>query len=181
MRRLPAALIRRRRVRVHHLGDAGPCPVVPSLPGISLRRLLVALLLLAGILTPLLPAIPAVAAETPGVRALDWAETHAAGCWYSWGGTGPCSRGYDCSGLVMSAVLHADGIMLPRTTYAMPGSRHLYRVTSPRRGDLAFFGAGHVEFWVQPDVTFGAHHTGTRTGYRTYNGWYHPTAYYRLR
>ena len=35
---------------------------------------------------------------------------------------------------------------MPRTTYGMLASSHLYRVYSPRRGDLAFYGSGHVEF-----------------------------------
>ena len=40
-----------------------------------------------------------------GNAALNWAERHAAGCWYSYGGSS-CSRGYDCSGLVMEAFGH---------------------------------------------------------------------------
>jgi len=43
-----------------------------------------------------------------GNAALNWAEGHAAGCWYSYGGTS-CSPGYDCSGLVMEALGHAAG------------------------------------------------------------------------
>jgi cell wall-associated NlpC family hydrolase len=56
-----------------------------------------------------------------GNAALNWAERHAAGCWYSYGGSS-CSRGYDCSGLVMEAFGHGAGIWLPHSTYAMLAS-----------------------------------------------------------
>src|SRR5580704_1610635 len=81
-----------------------------------------------------------------GNAALNWAERHAAGCWYSYGGSS-CSRGYDCSGLVMQAFGHGAGIWLPRSTYAMLGRRHLHRIplSQARRGDLMFYGSGHVE------------------------------------
>ena len=39
------------------------------------------------------------------------------GCPYSYGATGPCSVGFDCSGLVMSAWA-AAGISIPRDTYS---------------------------------------------------------------
>ncbi len=39
------------------------------------------------------------------------------GCPYNYGSTGPCSVGFDCSGLVMSAWA-AAGITIPRDTYA---------------------------------------------------------------
>ena len=62
--------------------------------------------------------------SSAGNAALNWAERHAAGCWYSYGGSS-CSPGYDCSGLVMEAFGHAAGIWLPHSTYAMVGNRHL--------------------------------------------------------
>lgn len=121
---------------------------------------------------------PAASYESPGARALDWAERYALGHWYAWGGTGPS---YDCSGLVYESLGRATGIWLPRTTYGMPGSAHLVRTYSPQRGDLAFFGSGHVEFvtalW---HVTFGAQQSGTRVGWHTWSGWWHPTAFYRV-
>jgi len=43
-----------------------------------------------------------------GNAALNWAERHATGCWYSYGGSS-CAQGYDCSGLVMEAFGHGAG------------------------------------------------------------------------
>ena len=101
--------------------------------------------------------------SSAGNAALNWAEKHAAGCWYSYGGTN-CSQGYDCSGLVMEAFGHGAGIWLPHSTYAMLGSSHLHRIplSQARRGDLMFYGSGHVEIdttWYHQ--TFGAHDYGT--------------------
>jgi cell wall-associated NlpC family hydrolase len=110
-------------------------------------------------------------------RALNWAETQR-GKWYEWGGTGP--NGYDCSGLVMVAFEHA-GIQLPRTTYEMLSSRHLVRTWRPARGDLAFYGSGHVEFvTVWRDETFGAHDSGSPVNWITWNEWWHPTMFFRV-
>ena len=117
-----------------------------------------------------------------GNAALNWAERHATGCWYYYGGSG-CSPGYDCSGLVMEAFGHGAGIWLPHSTYAMLGNRHLHWIplSQARRGDLMFYGSGHVEIntmWYHE--TFGAHSTGQRVGYITWGPWWHPTAAYRV-
>ena len=117
-----------------------------------------------------------------GNAALNWAEGNTAGCWYSWGGTS-CSHGYDCSGLVMEAFGHGAGIWLPHSTYAMLGNSHLHRIplSQAQRGDLMFYGSGHVEInTVWYHQTFGAHSSGQRVGYITWGyGWY-PTAAYRV-
>lgn len=100
-----------------------------------------------------------------GNVALNWSEAHALGHWYEWGGTGP--SGYDCSGLVQTAFAHA-GIQLPRTTYAMLNSPHLHPVSlsSVKRGDLLFYGSGHVEIaTIWHDVSFGAHDSGSTIGW----------------
>lgn len=117
-----------------------------------------------------------------GNAALNWAEGHATGCWYAWGGTS-CGQGYDCSGLVMEAVGHATGIWLPHSTYSMLGNPHLHRIplSQARRGDLMFYGSGHVELntiWYHQ--TFGAHDTGTRVGYAHWGYGWNPTAAYRV-
>ena len=154
-----------------------------------MRRLLAAVAVTGGLVAaPLVSATPAYAAaaqpvhamigggSAAGNRALNWATSHAYGHWYVWAGTGP---GYDCSGLVMIAFAHA-GVSLPHSTYAMLANPHLHRVSAPQRGDLAFYGAGHVEFvtawWHQ---TFGAHDSGQRIGWI---GWWGggPTAFYRV-
>ena len=117
-----------------------------------------------------------------GNAALNWAERHAAGCWYSYGGSS-CSRGYDCSGLVMEAFGHGAGIWLPHSTYAMLGSRHLHRIplSQARRGDLMFYGSGHVEIdTVWYHQTFGAHDWGQRIGWAKWGPWWSPTAAYRV-
>jgi cell wall-associated NlpC family hydrolase len=117
-----------------------------------------------------------------GNAALNWAEGHAAGCWYSYGGSS-CSPGYDCSGLVMEAFGRGAGIWLPHSTYAMLGSGHLHRIalSQARRGDLMFYGSGHVEInTVWYHQTFGAHHSGERVGWRQWSPWWYPTAAYRV-
>jgi len=161
------------------------------------RRFAAAAVLVAVLLAPVAAATAAPAAQASvshsavasayggsraGNAALNWAERHAAGCWYTYGGTS-CAHGYDCSGLVMEAFGHGAGIWLPHSTYAMLGNRHLHRIplSQARRGDLMFFGSGHVEIntiWYHK--TFGAHHSGTRVGWRTWNQWWHPTAAYRV-
>lgn len=95
--------------------------------------------------------------------------------WYGWGGIGPSV--FDCSGLVYRSYLNL-GHLLPRDTYGMlGGGGHLHFTSRPRKGMLSFYGSGHVELYVRPGVTFGAHHTGTKIGYTYYNGYYHPTMY----
>jgi cell wall-associated NlpC family hydrolase len=99
---------------------------------------------------------------------------------YLWGGTGP--QGFDCSGLV-DAAYRATGISLPRTTYGMLGSWRLVRVSKShaRRGDLAFFGTGHVEIYDRGNWTFGAADSGSLIGFHKMNAFWHPTMYFRVR
>lgn len=132
-----------------------------------MRKLILITVLLLPVLL-LLSARPAQASEThesiAGNAALNWAEANATGSWYLYGGTGP---DYDCSGLVMVAFEHA-GIQLPRTTYAMLSSSHLHWIplSEAGRGDLLFYGTGHVEFDTNwNDTSFGAHDTGTQIGW----------------
>jgi len=110
------------------------------------------------------------------LRAYRWAKRQA-GHPYVYGGTGP---GFDCSGLVMMAYRHA-GIRLPRTTYQMLASPKLVRVWRPRRGDLAFYGTGHVELFDKWGYTFGAHDYQVPVGLIHYGHWWRPTAFYRVR
>jgi peptidoglycan DL-endopeptidase CwlO len=119
----------------------------------------------------------AKAALPARLRAFYWARTQY-GKPYIWGGTGP--GGYDCSGLVMMAYRHV-GINLPRTTYQMLSSWHLVRVSVPQKGDLAFYGSGHVELYAHGNLTFGAHAPGQIIGWIAFGPWWHPTAYYRVR
>lgn len=128
-------------------------------------------------------AAPAAHASTLtlGDRVLNVAETRA-GDWYVYGAAGPST--FDCSGLVFYSAARL-GISIPRTTYGMlAGSAHLYRIplSQIRRGDLLFFGSGHVEInTLLYHVSFGAHHSGTRVGWRGWNGYYAPTMAMRFR
>jgi cell wall-associated NlpC family hydrolase len=125
-----------------------------------------------------LVSMRASASSTPTrLVALEWAE-HQAGKGYCWGGNGPSC--YDCSGLVVAAYRRA-GISLPRTTYEMLSSRLLRRIPASqrRRGDLAFYGSGHVEL-VTIHGTFGALNSGTLIGWHHPNQWWHPTMYFRV-
>jgi cell wall-associated NlpC family hydrolase len=99
---------------------------------------------------------------------------------YIWGGTGPF--GFDCSGLVYAAY-RASGVTLPRTTYEMLGSWRLVRIpkSEARRGDLAFFGTGHVELYDWGPWTYGAADPGSHIGFHRMNAFWHPTMYFRIR
>jgi peptidoglycan DL-endopeptidase CwlO len=99
---------------------------------------------------------------------------------YIWASTGP--QGYDCSGLVYAAYRSA-GVDLPRTTSEMLASRYLVRIpeSQAQRGDLAFFGTGHVELYDWGPWTFGAEDTGTVIGFHRMNVYWHPTMYFRVR
>jgi len=99
---------------------------------------------------------------------------------YIWGGIGP--EGYDCSGLVYAAYKSA-GLVLPRTTYEMLDSWYLVRIPKwkAKRGDLAFFGTGHVELFDYGRWTFGAETVGTLIGFHEMNSFWHPTMYFRIR
>jgi peptidoglycan DL-endopeptidase CwlO len=124
-------------------------------------------------------AISAVSSRKLGLRAWRYA-LHQHGKPYVWGGTGP--HGFDCSGLVYASY-RARGLTLPRTTFGMLDSGHLIRIrkTRARRGDLAFFGSGHVELYDHGGWTFGAASEGTRIGYHHMNRFWHPTMYFRVR
>lgn len=148
------------------------------------RAALIAALLTMLMLVPVRAALAATAqpARTQAQiswldnAALNWAEGHATGHPYVYGGAGPW--GYDCSGLVMTAFAHV-GISLPHSTYAMLGSSHLIRVSLSdiRRGDILFYGSGHVEFaTIYHDMSYGAHNTGTTVGWvRWWPGSWAPT------
>lgn len=143
---------------------------------------LATLSVLAGLVGPSLLTQPAQAStESLGGRVLDKAETRT-GDWYSYGSAGPSY--FDCSGLVYWAAAQL-GITIPRTTYGMlAGGTHLYRIplSEARRGDLLFYGSGHVELdtmWWH--WSFGAQEPGTRVGWHYWSGWWQPTMAMRFR
>jgi peptidoglycan DL-endopeptidase CwlO len=138
--------------------------------------------------TASLAAIPLAAApqaasagsRAPRLAAYLWAYHHTAGHAYCWAGAGPSC--YDCSGVVMAAYAR-EGIRFGRSTTAMLGSGRLVRETErqARRGDLAFYGSGHVEFFIRPGHTFGALDAGTRIGWHHWSAYWHPTMFFRVR
>jgi cell wall-associated NlpC family hydrolase len=125
------------------------------------------------------PAHAATKTTPRRLIAYEWAVAQR-GKPYQWGSTGPGS--YDCSGLAYEAYLH-EGVNIGRDTYAMLASPRLVRIpaSQARRGDLAFFGAGHVEIFARPGWTFGALDQGTVVWWHRYGGWWHPSGFYRLR
>jgi peptidoglycan DL-endopeptidase CwlO len=70
------------------------------------------------------------------------------GCPYVYGGTGPCTSGFDCSGLTMESWASA-GVSIPRTSYEQWDSLPHVSLSSVQPGDiLVFWGAGHVAIYV---------------------------------
>ncbi|HUZ26223.1 MAG TPA: C40 family peptidase [Streptosporangiaceae bacterium] len=130
---------------------------------------------------PARAATASAAAISSKLRLTAWRYAlHQRGKPYIWGGTGP--SGFDCSGLVYESY-RSRGVHLPRTTYGMLGSWYLVRIrkSQARRGDLAFFGSGHVELYDRGSWTYGAAEPGTRIGYHRMNSYWHPTMYFRVR
>ncbi|MCW2933640.1 MAG: hypothetical protein JWM19_4602 [Actinomycetia bacterium] len=81
-------------------------------------------------------------------------------CPYLWGGTGPCSVGFDCSGLVQAAWAYA-GVSIPRTTYAQYDALPHVSKADLVPGDLVFFdGLGHVAMYVGNGWIIDAPQTG---------------------
>jgi peptidoglycan DL-endopeptidase CwlO len=91
-----------------------------------------------------------------------------AGCPYAWGGTGPCSAGYDCSGLLMEAYAQA-GVTIPRTTQGMWAGLPHVPMSDLKPGDLILYtGAlqpgesppGHVVMYIGGGYIVQAYGTG---------------------
>jgi peptidoglycan DL-endopeptidase CwlO len=82
------------------------------------------------------------------------------GCWYRWGGTGPCSKGFDCSGLVQAAWASA-GVSIPRTTTEQWAALPHVSMSAIQPGDLIYFnGIGHVAMYVGNGYMIDAPQTG---------------------
>lgn len=116
-----------------------------------------------------------------GNTALSWVQGHFNGH-YAWGGDGPS---YDCSGLVYEGFLH-QGIVLPRTSYAMPSSPHLHWIplSQARRGDILVWGSArypsHVGFkTIWPYGSFEARNSASGVGWFS-TRYFAPSAAYRV-
>ena len=70
------------------------------------------------------------------------------GCPYYYGGTGPCTLGYDCSGMVQAAWQSA-GVSIPRDTYEQWAALPHISSSALEPGDLLFYnGESHVAIYV---------------------------------
>jgi cell wall-associated NlpC family hydrolase len=165
-----------------HSGKAGPeRTTAPERKSSKLRPLARFALPLVAAFT-VIGMVAAPASANRRQDAMSWAMRQI-GCQYTWGGTGPCSRGFDCSGLVVAAYAHV-GIGLPRTTYEMLRSRELKpQLDHPKPGNLVFFGDGHVTLYFWRHVVLQAPEPGENVQLtRWYPGssWV-PTGYYKIR
>jgi cell wall-associated NlpC family hydrolase len=82
------------------------------------------------------------------------------GCPYLYGGTGPCQRGYDCSGLAQAAWA-AGGVQIPRDSYSQWAALPHVPLSSIEPGDLLIYnGEGHVAIYVGGGYIIDAPQTG---------------------
>jgi cell wall-associated NlpC family hydrolase len=94
------------------------------------------------------------------------------GCPYVYGGTGPCSAGFDCSGLTMQAWA-AAGVSIPRTSYAQwAGLTHVSTAALQPGDILVFSGAGHVGIYVGGGYLIDAPVPGQNVEKVALAGWY---------
>jgi hypothetical protein len=101
--------------------------------------------------------------------ALPWAETQAGEVVLLGRDLG--RRATTVPGLVMA-------LTCTLASASMLADWRLVRVSTPERGDLAFYGTGHVEL-VTRTGTFGALQTGTRIGWHQPSGWWRPRSFPR--
>jgi cell wall-associated NlpC family hydrolase len=102
------------------------------------------------------------------------------GCPYVYGGTGPCSSGFDCSGLTSSAWAYA-GISIPRVSYDQMGlpavplhtSSGAFTTSYLEPGDvLGFSGNSHVGIYVGGGYLIDAPLPGKNVEKVPLSGWY---------
>jgi cell wall-associated NlpC family hydrolase len=96
---------------------------------------------------------------------------------YRYGGTGPYSSGFDCSGLVMMAWRHA-GVSLPRVVPDQWNAVHHVARSDIQAGDLVFFdNLNHVGIAVDSTHFLHAPHTGTVVQEESLSGYYSSALY----
>lgn len=104
-------------------------------------------------------------------KAVDYAYAQL-GCPYVYGATGPCSAGFDCSGLMMEAWA-AAGVSIPRTSYEDWDSLPHVSESDMQPGDiLVFDGEGHVGMYVGGGELIDAPQTGMNVEKVPLAGWY---------
>jgi cell wall-associated NlpC family hydrolase len=108
-------------------------------------------------------SITSVPTGTPAqtAAAVQYALNAAADkCPYVYGSTGPCSAGFDCSGLMQAAWASA-GVSIPRDTYEQVAALPSIPLADIKPGDLLFYdGDGHVAMYVGDNMIVDAPHTG---------------------
>ena len=93
---------------------------------------------------------------TQADTAVQYATAQVGHCWYVWGATGPCSVGFDCSGLVMAAWASA-GVSIPRDTYEQWAALPHISLSSIQPGDLLYYdGIGHVAMYAGNNMIIDA-------------------------
>jgi cell wall-associated NlpC family hydrolase len=81
-------------------------------------------------------------------------------CPYVYGATGPCSAGFDCSGLAQAAWA-AAGVSIPRDTYEQWAALPHIPSSEIQPGDLLYYdGEGHVAMYVGNGMIVDAPQTG---------------------
>jgi cell wall-associated NlpC family hydrolase len=96
-------------------------------------------------------------AKTAVAFVLQMAADH---CNYVYGATGPCSAGFDCSGL-QQAAWAAAGVSIPRDTYSQWAALPHVSMSSLQPGDLIYYDAeGHVAMYVGGGNIVDAPQTG---------------------
>jgi peptidoglycan DL-endopeptidase CwlO len=97
------------------------------------------------------------------------------GCPYVFGGTGPCSSGFDCSGLVQAAWAYA-GVSIPRDTYEQWAALPHVPLSQLQPGDLIYFnGESHVGMYVGGNMMIDAPTPGQNVEKVALSGWYTAT------
>jgi len=97
------------------------------------------------------------------------------GCPYTFGGAGPCSYGYDCSGLTMAAWA-AAGVSIPHNADAQWIDLPHVSTANMQPGDIMIFnGAGHAALYVGHNELIDAPHTGATVELVPFSGWYAQT------
>jgi peptidoglycan DL-endopeptidase CwlO len=96
-------------------------------------------------------------------------------CPYVFGGNGPCSQGFDCSGLMQQAWAYA-GVAIPRTSEDDWAQLPHIPMSDIQPGDiLVFNGAGHVGMYVGSGWLIDAPHPGGVVEKVQLAGWYTQT------
>jgi peptidoglycan DL-endopeptidase CwlO len=139
--------------------------------------MLAAFVAVAGLYQPVTRAIAHGSAPPPSgsvkAKAIAYARAQI-GCPYVYGGTGPCSSGFDCSGLIQQAYADA-GVSIQRTSEDQWASEKHISGAQAGPGDLVFFtGApidpppGHVGLIIGSGLMIEAYGTGYPVRISTY-------------